>query len=66
MAMPFSGIGIRWKMRRFGRFLNSGTGSLAERFGASEAALKCREMREEYKSLIPRVPYVGGRRNRWS
>ena len=66
MAMPFSGIGIRWKMRRFGRFLNSGTGSLAERFGASEVALMRREMHDEYRSLIPRVPYVGGRRNRWS
>ncbi len=66
MAMPLSGIGIRWKMRRFGRFLNAGTGSLAERFGVSEVAGMRREMQEEYRSLIPRVPYVGGRRNRWS
>ena len=27
MAMPLSDTGTRWKMRRFGRFLNPGTGS---------------------------------------
>lgn len=66
MAVPFSDIGTRWKMRRFERFLNRSTGSLTERFGASEVALMRQEMIDEYRSLIPKVPYVGGRRNRYS
>lgn len=66
MAVPLSDIGTRWKMRRFKRFSDRNAGSLTERFGASEVALMRREMLDEYGSLIPRVPYVGGRRNRWS
>lgn len=66
MAVPLSNIGTRWKMRRFERFLNRNTDSLTERFGASEVALMRREMLDEYRSLIPQVPYVGGHRNRWS
>ncbi len=66
MAVAGSDIGTRWKMRRFEQILNRNTGSLAERFGASEVALMRREMLEEYRSLIPQVPYVGGHRNRYS
>ena len=66
MAMSLSDIGTLWKVRRFERFLSRNTGSLAERFGAPEVALMRREMLDEYRSLIPQVPYVGGRRNQWS
>lgn len=66
MAVAGSGIGTRWKMRRFERFLNPNTDSLTERFGAPEMALMRREMLDEYRSLIPQVPYVGGRQNGWS
>jgi hypothetical protein len=66
MTVPFIDIGTRWKMRRFEWLLNRNTGSLGERFGASEVVLMRREMPDQYRSLIPRVPYVGGRRNRWS
>lgn len=66
MAMARSDISTRWKVRRFERFLNRHTASLTDRFGASEVALMRPEMLDEYRSLIPQLPYVGGRRNRWS
>lgn len=59
-------IGTRWKVHRFARFVYRNTGSLADRFGASDAALMSREMLNEYRSLIPQVPYIGGRRNQLS
>lgn len=66
MAARPSDIATRWKIRRFERFVNRNTDSLTERFETLEVASMRREMLQEYKSLIPQVPYVGGRRNRWS
>ena len=59
-------LATRWKVRRFSRFLDRHTDSLEERFGASETAGMRREMLEEYRALIPQVPYIGGRRNPWN
>ena len=56
----------RWKLRRFERVLNQHTGTLTKRFGASEADRMRREILAEYRPLIPQVPYVGGRRNRYT
>lgn len=59
-------VGTRWKVHRFERMLDRSADSLVQRFGASEWATMRQEMVEEYRSLIPQVPYVGGRRNRWN
>lgn len=56
----------RWKTRGFERVLNRDTGSLDQRFGPAEAAVMRQEMRDEYRSLLPQIPYIGGRRNPWS
>jgi hypothetical protein len=59
-------LGTRWKMHRFERFLSRHTDSLTDRFGASLADIMRREMLDEYRVVIPLVPYIGGRRNRLS
>lgn len=56
----------RWKVRRFKRFLSTRTDLLNTRYGTSEADAMRREMLAEYRPLIPQVPYVGGRRNRYT
>lgn len=56
-------LATRWKVRRFERFLNHTIDSLNARFGAAEAAAMRREMRDEYRVLLPQVPDIGGRRN---
>jgi hypothetical protein len=61
-----TGLGTRWKLHRFERLLNRYTDSLTERFGAAEADIMRREMLDEYRTVIPLVPYIGGRRNRLS
>lgn len=66
MSRADSAVDIRRKMRRFEDMLDSSASSLAERFGASEWAVMRQEMLDEYRSLIPQVPYIGGRRNRWN
>jgi hypothetical protein len=53
-------------MHSFERFLNHHTDSLTRRFGVAEATVMRREMLEEYRTLIPQVPYIGGRRNPWN
>jgi hypothetical protein len=57
-------FGTRRKMHRFERFLHRHTNSLTERFGADEAPVMRREMLDEYRTVIPQVPDIGGRRNR--
>jgi len=56
----------QWKVRRFKRFLSRHTHTLNTRFGEYEAAEMRREMLAEYRPIIPQVPYVGGRRNRYT
>lgn len=60
---PKTDLGTRWKLLRFERFLKHHSDSLAERFGAAQAANMRREMVEEYRSVLPEVPDIGGRRN---
>ena len=52
----------RWKVRGF-HSLNRHTDLLTDRFGAPTAAVMRREMLDEYRALIPHVPYIGGHRN---
>jgi hypothetical protein len=59
-------VGTRWKARDFERVLNRDTGSLDQRFGPARAAVMRREMRDEYRALVPQIPDIGGRRNPWS
>jgi hypothetical protein len=59
-------LGTRRKMHRFERFLTRHTDPLTERFGASQAHSMRREMLDEYRAVIPLVPYIGGHRNRLS
>ena len=59
-------LATQWKVRRFKKFLGRHTESLSSRFGASEADAIRREMLAEYGPIIPQVPYVGGRRNRYT
>ena len=60
---PRTDLATRWKVRRFQRILNHNTDALTERFGASETTAMRREMLAEYRSLLPHVPDIGGRRN---
>ena len=53
----------RWKVRRFQRLLDHHTDPLINRFGATEATAMRRAMLDEYRTLLPQVPYIGGRRN---
>jgi plasmid stabilization system protein ParE len=53
----------RWKVRRFQRLLNHHTDSLIDRFGAPAATAMRQEMLAEYRTLLPQVPDIGGRRN---
>ena len=59
-------LGTRRKVHSFERFLNHHTDSLTRRFGPADAAVMRREMLEEYRSLIPQLPDIGGRRNPWN
>ncbi|HEY3546833.1 MAG TPA: L-2-amino-thiazoline-4-carboxylic acid hydrolase [Propionicimonas sp.] len=59
-------LATQWKVRRFKKVLGRHTESLNSRFGASEADAIRREMLAEYGPIIPQVPYVGGRRNRYT
>ena len=59
-------LGTRRKLHSFERFLNHHTDSLTRRFGPADAAIMRREMLEEYRTLIPQVPHIGGRRNPWN
>lgn len=59
-------LGTRRKLRSFERFLNRHTDSLTGRFGPADAAIMRREMLDEYRALIPQLPYIGGRRNPWN
>jgi len=66
MSAVQSDVGTRRKVRRFERMLDRSADSLVQRFGESEYALMRQEMMDEYQSLVPQVPYIGGRRNRWN
>ena len=45
------------------RFLRRSGGALVDRYGGEAAAQMRQEMLDEYRRLIPEVPYIGGRRN---
>lgn len=66
MSAVQSDIGTRRKVRRFERMLERSADSLEQRFGSAEWDAMRQEMLDEYRSLIPGVPYIGGRHNRWN
>jgi hypothetical protein len=53
-------------VRRLDRVLERSRGVLVERFGEETAGVMRRKMLDEYRRLIPEVPYIGGRRNPYS
>lgn len=57
-----SGRQVQRMLREFDRFLRQ-DGTLADRYGEDTAAVMREEMREEYRRLIPQVPYIGGKGN---
>jgi len=48
---------------KFDRLLKRSGFALIDRFGEQAAAVMREEMLDEYRRLIPDVPYIGGRRN---
>ena len=48
---------------KFDRLLKRSGSVLVDRFGEQTAAVMRREILDEYRRLIPEVPYIGGRRN---
>ncbi len=57
-----SDLRSHWKVRGI-RSLHRHTDLLTDRFGTPTAAVMRREVLEEYRALLPHVPYIGGRRN---
>lgn len=53
----------REEVRRFDRMLRRSKSVMDDRFGQEAATVMRREMLEEYRNLIPGVPYIGGREN---
>ena len=51
---------------KFDRFLKRSGDVLVDRYGEETAAVMREEMLDEYRRLIPDVPYIGGRRNIYS
>lgn len=51
---------------KFGGLLKRSGGSLVDQFGEETAAVMRGEMLDEYRRLIPEIPYIGGRRNIYS
>jgi hypothetical protein len=56
----------RRKVRRFARTLRGRGDALAGWYGEYEAAVMREEMLDEFRGLIPEIPYIGGRRNPYS
>ena len=56
----------RWKLARFDRMLRKHADTMAGWFGQAQTEAMRAEMLGEYRRLLPRVPYVGGRRNRYT
>ncbi|MEN8239247.1 MAG: L-2-amino-thiazoline-4-carboxylic acid hydrolase [Actinomycetota bacterium] len=50
-------------VRRFDRYLGQSIGVLVDRFGEKTAAVMRGEILDEYRRLIPELPYIGGWRN---
>ncbi len=66
-AIPVKAAASRWRVRRavatFERSLARSGAPLVERFGEETAAVMRAEMLDEYRRLLPGVPYIGGWRN---
>lgn len=51
---------------KFDRWLRRSGGALVDRYGEETAAMMRGEMLDEFRRVIPEVPYIGGRRNIYS
>jgi hypothetical protein len=51
---------------KFNEVMQRSGGPLVDRFGEEAAAVMRTEMLDEYRRVIPEVPYIGGRRNIYS
>ena len=60
---PTSSRQIEKLVGKFDRLLKRSGSALVDRFGEQTAAVMREEMLDEYRRLIPEVPYIGGRRN---
>jgi hypothetical protein len=60
---PTSSRQIEKLVGKFDRLLKRSGSALVDRFGEQAAAVMREEMLDEYRRLIPDVPYIGGRRN---
>lgn len=61
-----SSRGASGQVNRFDKFLKRSEGLLVDRYGQATAEAMRQEMVEEFRQLIPHVPYIGGRRNMFS
>ena len=69
IATPTRAVSDRRTKKLVGKFagmLKRSGDALVDRFGAESAAVMRLEMLDEYRRLIPEVPYIGGRRNIYS
>lgn len=57
---------VRREVARLDKFYRRNFGALVERFGEEQATVVRAEILEEYRGLIPEVPYIGGRRNMYT
>ncbi len=60
---PTSSRQTEKRVGKFDRMLKRSGGALIDRFGEQTATVMREEMLDEYRRLIPDVPYIGGRRN---
>lgn len=51
-------------LRHFDHFSTAVKEVLASQYGEDDAEVVSQEIRRQYESLIPRIPYIGGKRNR--
>ncbi len=60
---PASSRQIEKPVGKFDRLLKQAGSALVDRFGEQTAAVMREEILDEYRRLIPGLPYIGGRRN---
>jgi hypothetical protein len=51
-------------LRDFDRFSTAARDVLASRYGEDDAREMTQEIRRQYETLIPQIPYIGGKKNR--
>lgn len=57
---------VKKTARRFDRLFERSHGLFVDRYGEETALLIRRETADEYRRILPEIPYIGGRRNIYS